>query len=214
MYTLQYKELAKEQMKGNMHTLVGGWLLYLVLYYLIDYPFSTLINTFKIPFPEGSFLFLLAEYTIFYLGVFPVAFLTGVFSQGLTSIQLNLSNNMNVELGDLFSQMSFFIGCGILTLIINIAFFILPFFFFFPLIIGYYALSMAPFVYVDDPYMSPLEAISESIRIMNGHKIDLFKLHLNFLLWILLGFVTLGLAFIYVVPYVLQAEANFYNDIK
>lgn len=49
---------------------------------------------------------------------------------------------------------------------------------------------------------------------MKGHKFDLFVLHLSFFWWNLLGSVTFGIAYIYVVPYMSAAEAKFYDTIK
>ena len=49
---------------------------------------------------------------------------------------------------------------------------------------------------------------------MNGHKWDLFVLQLSFFWWFLLVMVTLGIAAIYVTPYISATTANFYNSIK
>ena len=43
---------------------------------------------------------------------------------------------------------------------------------------------------------------------------DLFVLQLSFILWILMGIVTLGIGYIYVIPYMQQTLVNFYNSIK
>ena len=49
---------------------------------------------------------------------------------------------------------------------------------------------------------------------MQGHKWELFVLELSFILWILLGIVTLGIALIYVEPYMQLTFTNFYHNIK
>ena len=56
--------------------------------------------------------------------------------------------------------------------------------------------------------------MSESKRIMDGHKFELFVLQLSFFLWYLLGAITLGIAYIYIVPYYEATITNFYNTIK
>lgn len=43
---------------------------------------------------------------------------------------------------------------------------------------------------------------------------DYFMLVLSFIPWFLLGSITCGLAYIYVLPYVSTTTANFYNAIK
>ena len=49
---------------------------------------------------------------------------------------------------------------------------------------------------------------------MKGYKMDLFLLELSFIGWWLLVLVTLGIASLWVIPYIKVTEANFYLDIK
>lgn len=214
MYTLGYKEMAKEQMKGNMHTLIGGWLLYFLIYGILEKPMTMALERTPIPFPEESIAYFVFDYFLWVIGLLPLIFVTGALGQGVNSIHLKLTNGYNVEMADLFSQMSSFVGAGVLFVLASFLISIATFLFLVPGIIVFYAICMAPFVYLENPYDSPFHAIAESARIMKGHKMDLFKLHLNFLLWHVLGIFTFGLAYIYVYPYISQAEANFYNDIK
>lgn len=74
--------------------------------------------------------------------------------------------------------------------------------------------SMAIYILVDNPDMSPLDAISESKRMMDGHKMDLFILNLSFLGWALLCCITCGIGFLFLAPYVSISNINFYNSIK
>ena len=73
---------------------------------------------------------------------------------------------------------------------------------------------MAPFILADNPNISPVQAITESRKIMNGHKMDLFLLGLSFIGWGLLVLITFGLLYIYVFPYMLITLQNFYDRIK
>lgn len=54
-----------------------------------------------------------------------------------------------------------------------------------PGIIKQLAYAMTPFVIRDNPSMSPLNAITESRRLMNGHKMDYVKMYFS-LMWKLL----------------------------
>ena len=49
---------------------------------------------------------------------------------------------------------------------------------------------------------------------MNGHKLEYFDLLVSFIGWYLLVIVTFGLAAFYVIPYVQQAKAEFYLELK
>lgn len=48
---------------------------------------------------------------------------------------------------------------------------------------------------------------------MDGNKLDRFMLTLSFIPWLLLSLVTLGLANIYVTPYMLASDAIFANEV-
>ena len=83
-----------------------------------------------------------------------------------------------------------------------------------PGIIKYYSYSMANYILAENPEMKALDAITESKKLMKGYKFKLFVLDLSFFLWYLLEAITLGLAGIYVQPYVEATKANFYLSIK
>lgn len=93
------------------------------------------------------------------------------------------------------------------------------FLFIIPGIIKTYSYSQAFFIYKDrrdstpEEYPTSLECITESREIMNGHKLDLFVLHLSFIGWHLLEAFTLGIAALYVRPYLNTAEAVFYDSL-
>ena len=49
---------------------------------------------------------------------------------------------------------------------------------------------------------------------MKGHKFDYFWLCLSFLGWILVGILTLGIGYLWLIPYITTASAAFYQDVK
>ena len=62
--------------------------------------------------------------------------------------------------------------------------------------------------------MPASKALKESMRLMDGHKLDLFILQFSFIGWWILNIITFGLACIYSVPYMAATEANFYEHLK
>ncbi|MEJ6399850.1 DUF975 family protein [Nicoliella lavandulae] len=77
------------------------------------------------------------------------------------------------------------------------------------------AYSQAQFIFRDgldnDQPVSYNQAITKSRQLMDGHKGEFFLLILSFILWYLLGIITLGLANIfYVTPYTRLTFANYY----
>ncbi|NFV12024.1 DUF975 family protein [Clostridium sporogenes] len=74
--------------------------------------------------------------------------------------------------------------------------------------------SMTYYIYIDNPDIGAMQAIKESVDIMKGNKTRLLLLYLSFILWYLLGIITLSIAFLWITPYVKSAEAVFYNELK
>lgn len=83
-----------------------------------------------------------------------------------------------------------------------------------PGIIKAYAYAMTPYILVDHPELSANEAINLSKKMMKGHKFDYFWLGLSFIGWILLGSATLGIGYLWLMPYMCTASAAFYQDVK
>ena len=70
------------------------------------------------------------------------------------------------------------------------------------------------YIIADTPSLSGYEAIKKSKEIMKGHKWELFVLLLSFFWWYILGAITFGLAYIYIIPYIEATVVNFYEKIK
>ena len=83
-----------------------------------------------------------------------------------------------------------------------------------PGIIKSYSYALTPYILVEHPEMSANEAIEESMRLMDGHKFDLFYLQLSFIGWAILSILSLGLGGFWLIPYQMTAQAAFYRDIK
>ena len=83
-----------------------------------------------------------------------------------------------------------------------------------PGIIKALSYAMTPYVLKDNPNMKSNEAIEESMRLMSGHKAELFLLGLSFIGWALLSLLTLGIGFLWLIPYMQTAFAYFYEDLK
>ena len=57
------------------------------------------------------------------------------------------------------------------------------------------------------------DAIRVSLGLMKGHKMRLFKLYISFVGFDLLAVLSLGIGFVWVVPYRMQVTTNFYLDV-
>lgn len=83
-----------------------------------------------------------------------------------------------------------------------------------PGIVNFYAYAMTPYILVDNPELSANQAINMSKQMMKGHKFDLFFLQLSFIGWIFLSIFTFGIGLLWLIPYMMTAQAAFYQDIK
>ena len=80
-------------------------------------------------------------------------------------------------------------------------------------IIKGYAYGLTVYLAKDNDQIGYNDAITNSRRLMDGKKQDRFMLSLSFIPWILLSFITMGLANIYVIPYMLAADAIYANEV-
>ncbi len=80
-----------------------------------------------------------------------------------------------------------------------------------PGIIAAFAYSQTIYIMLDNPKISPLEAIGASKQLMRGHKFEYFMLQLSFLGWAYLSIFTFGLLGIWLNPYMQVTMANYYN---
>lgn len=83
-----------------------------------------------------------------------------------------------------------------------------------PGIIKFYAYAMTPYILIDNPELSANQAINLSCKMMKGHKFDLFFLQLSFIGWGILSVFTGGIGLLWLMPYMMSAQAVFYQDIK
>ena len=83
-----------------------------------------------------------------------------------------------------------------------------------PGIIKALSYSQTFFIMKDNPELSNNAAIEESMRMMDGHKMELFMLFLSFIGWGILAILTFGIGFLFLVPYVYTTMAHFYEQLK
>lgn len=191
----EIKAQAREQLKGKV------WMFFLVtiIMYAILLPITFLAEL------EGaaSVIALIAIYVV-----------TPPLSLGLTMVYLDVTYGDPVEISTLFKGFTMMGKAIKLFLWMFLFIYLWMLLFIIPGIIKGYSYSMAYYILAENPDMKAKDAITESKIIMQGHKWELFVLELSFILWILLGIVTLGIAMIYVEPYMQLTLTNFYHNIK
>jgi uncharacterized membrane protein len=83
-----------------------------------------------------------------------------------------------------------------------------------PGIIAALSYSQTFFILAEDKTISPSDAIKKSKAMMMGNKMKLFRLGLAFFGWFLLSILTLGIGFLWLVPYIQITMAKFHDDIS
>lgn len=83
-----------------------------------------------------------------------------------------------------------------------------------PGIILSFAYFPVPFLLRDKPELSVVETLALSRKMMKGHKMQVFKLQLSFIGWVLLSILTMGIGMVWLMPYMVTAMAAFYQDIR
>lgn len=83
-----------------------------------------------------------------------------------------------------------------------------------PGIIASLSYSMVYFIALDNLELSALDVIRKSKEMMRGHKGEYFVLGLSFIGWGILGIFTLGILYLWLIPYMQVTMANFYNELK
>ena len=75
-----------------------------------------------------------------------------------------------------------------------------------------YSYAMAPFLLEERKNMSVEEAMRLSREKMKGHRWEFFCLRMSFIGWKILGFLTLGIGFLWINPYRSLSETVFFNE--
>lgn len=187
-----YREMALDSLKGKW----GTGAIALIVFYLITGAVSSI------------------DYAASGLGSILSLFVGLPMSWGLACIFLSFSRNEEASVGNLFDGFKDYGRVFITMLLLGVYTVLWTLLLIVPGIIKSYSYMMTPYVLKDNPEMSGNAAIEESMRLMDGHKMDLFILHLTFIGWVILACLTLGIGFLFLVPYIETAQAHFYEELK
>lgn len=175
---------------------------------------STLFDQITFNLPFGSQGIFSSIFNLF------ISFLTiGISFTFLDAIRKGKDQSLKMsEAFRLFNGVDF-----VPVLVINILIYIFQMFwgmlFLFPALIKHYSYSQSNFIYKDLSSSSDVRStgattyITESRQLMNGHKARLFWLDITFIGWYIVGYITFGIGFLFINPYVNATKAAFYNDL-
>lgn len=140
--------------------------------------------------------------------------LSAAFSLALIDIYMGVSDGRKPEVGDLFSQIRNVLPAFCTTFLVGLFTFLWSLLLIVPGIIKGCSYSQAMYILAENPGISPTEAINRSKAMMDGHKMEYFLLGLSFIGWSILGIFTLGILYIWLIPYMQTTLANYYKSLK
>ena len=140
--------------------------------------------------------------------------ITGAMSLGLAIFFLAISRAQEPAFPMIFQGFSRF-GTALAAYFFTTLFIILwMLLLIIPGIIASLSYSMTYYILADDPSIGALAAIKRSKEMMKGMKWKFFCLGFRFFGWALVCCLTLGLGFLWLVPYMNCSTAKFYDDVK
>ena len=139
--------------------------------------------------------------------------IAGPISIGYMAIALKIIRAEEAKLEGLFDYFHHYGNTTILYITNGIFIALWSLLFVIPGIVKTYAYSMSYYIMADNPDMKASEASEASMRMMQGNKWRLFCLHFSFIGWMFLSIFTFGILLLWVVPYMQEADAAFYQSL-
>jgi uncharacterized membrane protein len=137
----------------------------------------------------------------------------GPIAFGLCYYFLSFTRGKSPVLEDLFKGFSIFGKTFVSYLLIIIFTILWALLLIVPGIIAAISYSMTFYIIVDNNEMSGQDAIRKSKELMNGNKYRYFCLLCRFIGWFLLCILSLGIGFLWLIPYVMASNAGFYETL-
>ena len=227
MQPRDYKERAREMLSGKYpfsviyyicgallgSALAGALITHPAYFAFVSVPFNKNILP-RIPESLNFIVYGILLYTIL-IEVLRIAQLMvgGMVDLGVARYTLNLHDGHPTRIRTLFSQANNFTNACVLFYFRKIVVVLKTLILIAPGIVAHYEYAMTQFIMCDYPDMTARQAMAESKELMNGHKMELFKLDLSFIGWHILCIATLGVGYIFLRPYMVSAKVAFYREL-
>ena len=151
--------------------------------------------------------------TTWFAGIFE--FLTaGAFMFSFVLICKKVYDDKEPVVKDLFSGFNQFTRALVVNLLSSLYIFLWTLLFIIPGLVKSFSYALAKYIAIDRPELNANECITESRKIMDGHKWELFCLVFSYIGWMLLSALTLGILLLWVAPKMQQAQYLFYLHVS
>ncbi len=193
----EYKDMALRSLEGNWTKAVVASLIAFLILEIVGSSPSMLVD----PVPG-----------MVWQGVITIMLLP--LAWGYTVFFLRMAREENTDYERLFDGFSQYVRITLAELLKGIYVLLWMLLLIIPGIVKDYSYAMTEFILKDHPEISGEEAICQSMKMMQGHKMQLFLLDLSMIGWFILSCLTLGIGFLFLIPYNNSAHAHFYEDLK
>lgn len=137
--------------------------------------------------------------------------ITGPMTLGYAMFAISIFRKRETSPAEVFYGFERFGKAFGLYIVMSIFIFLWTLLLIIPGIIAALRYSMSFYILADHPEMGIMEAMNESKRIMRGNKWKFFCLNLSFIGWGILCLFTLGIGFLWLMPYVEVTVIAFYD---
>lgn len=193
---------ARESLAGRWGLAIGTFLVYEIIIGSLQSGYRYQTDT------DQGFSFAYSFASIVYLVV------AGPLALGVSIFSLHLARNTEARFEQIFDGFRNFKTSLAAYLLVVIFIVLWALLLIIPGIIAALSYAMTFYIIADDDTIEPMAAIDKSKKMMYGYKWQLFYLGLRFLGLALLCILTLGIGFLWLIPYINVTTAKFYDDIK
>tara|TARA_B110000971_G_scaffold65848_1_gene67443 strand:- start:192 stop:809 length:618 start_codon:yes stop_codon:yes gene_type:complete len=184
-------QMARESLRGKWNTVVPIFLIYIII--------TSALQGVSEVFPLAGLISLI---------------LSGPIALGISIFSLNIAGDNDLKAEQLFEGFKNF-GTSVVAYLLMVIFILLwSILLIIPGIIAALSYSMTFFIIAEDSSIDAVEALKKSKEMMDGHKWKYFCLSLRFIGWALICILTLGIGFLWLLPYIQVTNVKFYEDIK
>jgi uncharacterized membrane protein len=141
---------------------------------------------------------------ILFLCTVPITF-------GLCKLSLDLIRKHEIKFAAIFSGYKYYFKLLIVSILMPLAILVGLVLLIFPGFYLYYAYSQTLFILVDDPSLSPIEAMKKSRELMTSKKKKLLVIDLMLALLSIACLITLGIGYLWLMPFSYIVHAVFYE---
>jgi len=205
---------AREALSGRWGLAMGTFFVYAFITVGLsnNYPLFTRISSSSIN-AINNFTGTVNRFTVHSYSIW-LLICSGALLLGVATFSLAIARNEDADLKMLFSGFKYFdkaLGLYFLRMLFVFLWLLLLII---PGIIAAISYSLSFYIMSDNPNIGVKEAIDKSKEMMYGYKWKYFCLCLRFIGWILLGILSLGIGFLWIMPYMTISSAKFYEDVK